>query len=244
MAAATGFLTATPDSSHGDTDTSRAANYAWAQKFTAGGSGNIELLEIGGYFADIGTSANCALAVFTHDAVNNCPETLVANSQSSITTTGGSLIKLYATYGTRPQLTGGNTYWLVSLFNLGGWQRAYATGGTSVYRTATHPTMPTGAEWESHTDNARDASIYVVYQAAAATAQYGRPSSDVADGNWLNELANNTNLYESINETSASDSDYIRSGTSPDNDTCTVGLSSMGTPGPGTVTMRIRARFL
>lgn len=79
---------------------------------------------------------------------------------------------------------------------------------------------------------------------AAASGQFARPSSDVADGNWLNEASSNTNLYASIDETSYSDSDYIRSGASPSNDTCTVGLSSISTPDTGTVTMRIRARFV
>jgi hypothetical protein len=84
------------------------------------------------------------------------------------------------------------------------------------------------------------ADLYV----AAVTGQFARPSSDVADGNWLNESASNTNLYASIDETTASDADYIRSGSSPTDDTCTVGLSAISTPDAGTVTMRIRARFL
>jgi len=76
------------------------------------------------------------------------------------------------------------------------------------------------------------------------TSQYARPTSDVADGNWLNQASSNVNLYASIDEEVASDTDYIRSGSSPSDDTCTVGLSSISTPAAGTVTMRVRARFL
>ena len=77
-----------------------------------------------------------------------------------------------------------------------------------------------------------------------STAQYARPNSDVADGNWLNQASSNVNLYASIDEETANDTDYIRSGSSPSDDTCTVGLSSISTPAAGTVTMRVRARFL
>jgi hypothetical protein len=82
------------------------------------------------------------------------------------------------------------------------------------------------------------------YRTDAPTGQFARPSADVADGNWLNESASNTNLYASIDEVTASDADYIRSGAGPTNDTCTVALGTIGTPVAGTVTMRIRGRFL
>ena len=50
--------------------------------------------------------------------------------------------------------------------------------------------------------------------------QYARPDSDVSDGSFLNASGNNTNLYQSIDESSASDSDYVistDSGYSADN---------------------------
>lgn len=77
-----------------------------------------------------------------------------------------------------------------------------------------------------------------------AGGQFSRPSSDVADGNWLNEASSATNLYASIDEETASDTDYIVSGATPTNDTCTVGLSTISTPAAGTITMRIRAKYL
>src|SRR5215216_5013026 len=39
--------------------------------------------------------------------------------------------------------------------------------------------------------------------------QVGAPISDVTDGSWLNELGTNTNLYASLDESVASDTDYI-----------------------------------
>ena len=53
--------------------------------------------------------------------------------------------------------------------------------------------------------------------------QYARPDSDVSDGSFLNASGNNTNLYQSIDESTASDSDYVistDSGYSADNMTC------------------------
>jgi hypothetical protein len=57
-----------------------------------------------------------------------------------------------------------------------------------------------------------------------------RPSADDTDGNWTNEAAGTT-LYTSIDESVASDVDYIQSGDDPANDLCKIKLASpVGTP--------------
>jgi hypothetical protein len=57
-----------------------------------------------------------------------------------------------------------------------------------------------------------------------------RPSADDTDGNWTNEAAGTT-LYTSIDESAASDVDYIQSGDDPANDLCKIKLASpVGTP--------------
>ena len=43
------------------------------------------------------------------------------------------------------------------------------------------------------------------------SVQYARPSSDVLAGSWVNQAGSGSNLYANIDETSASDTDYIRS---------------------------------
>ena len=61
--------------------------------------------------------------------------------------------------------------------------------------------------------------------------QYARPDSDVSDGSFLNASGNNTNLYQSIDESSASDSDYVIStDSSYAADNMTVGLSNVTDP--------------
>ncbi len=76
----------------------------------------------------------------------------------------------------------------------------------------------------------------------AADLQYARPTSDVADGTWLNELGTGTNLFASVDEVSANDADWIQSAENPASDTVKLGLGSISTPEAGTVTIRLRAQ--
>ena len=55
---------------------------------------------------------------------------------------------------------------------------------------------------------------------------YLRPDTDALDGNWKNESGNNTDLFASLDETSASDSDYIQSPVDPASEVCRIGLSN------------------
>ena len=75
-----------------------------------------------------------------------------------------------------------------------------------------------------------------------AALQYARPTSDVADGSWLNELGTGTNLFASVDEVSVDDADWIQSAENPVSDTVKLGLGSISTPEAGTVTIRIRAQ--
>lgn len=61
--------------------------------------------------------------------------------------------------------------------------------------------------------------------------QIAVPDADTADGSWLNEAGSNTNLFASIDETVASNADYIESSASPGSpDICKVSLGSMSDP--------------
>lgn len=75
---------------------------------------------------------------------------------------------------------------------------------------------------------------WFVPSAAAATAQLLAPSTDSVDGNWTNELGSTTNLYDSIDEVYASDSDYIQSELSPSASGTRVKLASGSDPGSST----------
>jgi hypothetical protein len=245
MGAAQGFVTVRPDAQYGNTTQNLGNGYALVQKYTLEGTGAQELSEIGFYAAGPAASVTLKIAVFTHDSVNNCPESKVENSELEMTVPNEGTLLYYATYtGTKPQLDPG-TYWIGTLPNANLYVSAFVAAGT-VYKSATYPTWPDGLGWHSPGTDNKDLSYYAVHAAAAPTGQFARPSSDVADGNWKNSEAvpDNVDLFEYINEETASDTDYIVSGAAPTDDTCTVGLSPITTPQAGTVTMRIRAAWL
>jgi len=59
--------------------------------------------------------------------------------------------------------------------------------------------------------------------------QVARPNADVTDGSWTNESGSAVNLYASIDEAVASDTDYIQSSLSS-GDTCEFSLSTLTDP--------------
>lgn len=76
-------------------------------------------------------------------------------------------------------------------------------------------------------------SIYHLQSAATGTGTAAAtgfelirisPDADVSDGNWTNQAGSNVNLFASIDELTASDSDYIQSQTNPQNDLAEVSL--------------------
>lgn len=165
--AANGFQASSPGARHGTVDASAAANRCRFQRFTAPGSGTITITEIGHWVsADAATTACFRLAIFTDDAVNNNPDVIVTNSETSeYCTTNTSIHKESHAYSPQPTLTGGTIYWL------GEYQKdanmnidRIATGGTAVRVTAaTYPTWPTATQWDSGTDVTEDEGVYAVY---------------------------------------------------------------------------------
>jgi hypothetical protein len=66
-------------------------------------------------------------------------------------------------------------------------------------------------------------SLWIDDLAVSTSAQIGpnivtqsaRPDADVTDGGWVNRAGSNVNLYQSIDEATADDTDYIQSSLSP-----------------------------
>ena len=82
---ANGFLTESPASRHGSSDQGAAQGWVWAQKFNC--PADCEIDEIGGYFKD--NNNQMRMAIFTDDSGNNCPDVMVADSETaSLSTTG------------------------------------------------------------------------------------------------------------------------------------------------------------
>jgi hypothetical protein len=173
MAAGIGFLTYVPDVASGGSNTSGLA--LLAQSFVCGGTGSQEITSIGVYVSDGANNYHVHLAIFTNDAANACPDTMVANSDSGeLDAPANFTTQASFTYSTLPVLTGGATYWLVAIADNTGVSYSRidpATAGGYMYGTAfTYPTFPTGDAWHTHSHGTRDMDTYAVYQAAAGAA--------------------------------------------------------------------------
>lgn len=78
--------------------------------------------------------------------------------------------------------------------------------------------------------------------AGSAGATTTRPDADVSDGAWLNQAASATDLFESINETTVDDTDYIVD-TGAAGTLCEIGLTDPGfTPTSATWDVRLSFR--
>jgi hypothetical protein len=139
----------------------------WAQKYVAPSSGTLEISEIGAYEALY--EDNARWAIFEHDAVNDCPGAMVANSDTGavMLMNAGCAKGSYTYPGTKPQITGGTTYWLAQMQDAACNPSYSATGGYSLYAySQTYGTWPTDTGWHTHTDlTPIEVSIYVVYTA-------------------------------------------------------------------------------
>jgi hypothetical protein len=166
-----GFQTSSPTGRHGATMDGALANQIRAQKYVCGGAGTQEITEIGAWVsAVVATTGVFRLAIFTHDSVNDNPDTMVANSESAeLSHNTETPTKKSHTYGTKPQLTGGTTYWIVIFYGDANINTdRNSTGGSLVYEyTPTYPTWPAADSWDAFLDGTADLGIYAVYQAVA-----------------------------------------------------------------------------
>jgi hypothetical protein len=63
---------------------------------------------------------------------------------------------------------------------------------------------------------------------------YARPTTDTYAGTWTNQAGGTTNLFDAINETTASDVDYVQSPASPSASAVTFALGALSTPSTDT----------
>lgn len=74
-------------------------------------------------------------------------------------------------------------------------------------------------------------------------AQFGRPNADASIGNWEDELGGTSDIFNSIDESSPNDSDYITSEFGPSSSPYAAALSAVTDPNVHTGhTVRYRAR--
>jgi len=169
VAAANGFVTERPDTRYGDTQGTFNETWIVASRFVAPGSGQLTITEIGLY-AYQSPAPNVKLAIFTDDAVNGCPETMVSNSETGEITMPTSMGIGYYTYTTCPVVTGGNTYWIAVTSSDAIEYSRFASGGTTVQSgSQTYGVWPSASAWEGFADSVRDYSFYAKYTTAGGT---------------------------------------------------------------------------
>jgi hypothetical protein len=192
---ANGFVSTTPTYRHGDIVYDQEANQCVAAKFTLPGSGTQEVTEVGAWVsANAATTGYIRFAIFTHDAVNDNPDTIVADSETAeLSHNTTTITKIYHTYGTKPQLTSGQVYWLVYYFkdtNLNADAHSDQAGTVSYTSgTPTYPTWPTATQWDSATTVSSNMGIYAVYQTPPSTAIKTVLGVDKASVKTVNGLA-------------------------------------------------------
>ena len=162
---ANGFLVASPGARHGASDQDLGVDWVWAQRFTCPGSGMQEISEIGLWSKDSG--GEFRLAIYTDDSGNDCPEDLVANSESATLSADAAISKKSHTYSTKPELTGGVNYWLALFLDASNNIDYLDTSGHCVSLEYQTPyTWPEGDTWHGHDNRVLDVGIYAVYSGA------------------------------------------------------------------------------
>ena len=114
------------------------------------------------------------MAVFTHDAVNDCPEVFISNGESAeidVPEGSGAAAIISDTYSPQPTITGGTTYWVGVISKGGHFPSRFNDGsGAAVFYQGVNYSWPTATQWEAHIDQTHDYSFYVVYTEAGGAS--------------------------------------------------------------------------
>jgi hypothetical protein len=181
MGAVNGFTLTAPDTVWTEVTTTQPYSDVYAAKFPMPCSGTIRILEIGMYGLDSGDVFH--LAIFTHDATNGTPETMVTGTETDNIATTASLAKCKHTYSSAPEIDCGDGtgyLWIASkvkIDNAIALSRAMS-GGTLVSlggQSNYSGPFPSGDAWHTANTYDRDASYYAVYE-VVSTGQFARPA--------------------------------------------------------------------
>lgn len=176
-----GFLTSRPTFSGAGGQISGGNHWMWAVKFVMPDSGTLNIDEIG---LGMDTQDTWRMCIYTHHSGDDRPDQIVANSDIEFVAKGsGTGAIIYETYSTKPQVAGGDTYWIafysdasavIDLYeDTTGTAHSYRLRGSDITVPKTYPTWGTGADWENHgTDYGAsgtfDYEFYAVYSSASS----------------------------------------------------------------------------
>lgn len=136
-----------------------------------------------------------------------------------VNTKNGSTVKLYIDAIDRTGTVSNATMENGNQFVVAWGNQGYFDG--SIDEVAAYPTALSAERVLAH------------YNAGLLAFQTALPNADSVDGAWRDQ-ADGTSLFAAIDETSPSDSDYIRSELNPSNSGCRVKLASLNDPGVST----------
>lgn len=238
--------------SHGNND-----EYSMAARFTTDSNITNGLTITSATYKMTATStynagANVIAYLVSAHAADNAGA-LVTTSGNLNTTARPRTTAVSATW-TQTSVTGGVQYTIdvtsvvQELINRGGW----AAGNSIVILVDTDTTCSQG-EWQDYDSSGGTAPVLdIVYTAGGGSPQtitiesvpprnaFGTqntfetaafvPTSDISAGAWTTEIGGTTNLYTSVDETSANDADYIQSEAAPAASAVKVRLASMTDP--------------
>ena len=128
------------------------------------------------------------------------------------------------------------------------------TGGTSITCDVTASATanePSASESRSSSTSASASASLSASASASASAspsgedilsQFARPAVDISDGTWTASVG--SDLAAMLDEVDPDDADYVTSAVTPNDDTCKMTLVGITAPTAGTVTFRIRGRWV
>ena len=159
----------------------------------------------------------CKTLIYAADGSGGVPGTLLAVSNEIVVTDGQSAGWIEFTLTSPVELTPA-TYWLgfIAGTPTNAARRGYATVASSrKYEPDTYSDGPQDP-WSTVGEGTDTLQIAIYAETAAVASQILLASADSVDGAWTDQ-AGGTSLAAAIDETTFSDSDYIRSETSPSN---------------------------
>ena len=171
---AAGFVTTAPVARLGDTWNALGTynhDCVLAFKFVCGGTGTFNVTEMGIYVQQPdATPPALQMAIFTHDAVNDCPDIIVANSQTG--TIGGAAAAWYHGHLASCQVVGGVTYWICFLEGQEDEISCLDGTGAGLWKSGLTPyTFSTGDAWHTHTNlTAWTPDVYALIVSATTTS--------------------------------------------------------------------------
>lgn len=167
-----GFVTSRPGARDGNTGVGVFSNtYDVAGKFTAPGTGTLNVSELGAWVASyVEQAQHMRVGLFEDDGANTCPAGQVSNGDTGeFDVTGQGSSTYYQAYGSVSSctVTGGTAYWIAGMQDGNVNTYSSTAGGTGLYKSGcTYGTWPTDTAWHTHTDYNGDIDFWAVYAEA------------------------------------------------------------------------------